>query len=637
MSTLSTGWVRFVEIYSRVVAVGVFLLLIAGALVTSTGSGLAVPDWPLSYGMLMPKMVGGIFYEHGHRLVAAAVSTLVGVLVGALFLTRRAVGRKIFALGAAAFGAILLQAVLGGLTVLHLLPPALSSAHAGLAQLVFALVASVALLVSKPFREGAFLTYTQPSGTAAQADEHAALDTAFARVLLATVAIYGQILLGAVMRHTGAGLAIPDFPLSFGRLWPTAGQLSLSGVPVHLAHRMAAIVVLILVCRAAASLFSVRPVAFSRMGGLWVGLLASQTVLGALSVLTKRAVAITTAHLAVGALTWVLGVLVAVALHRLRGGLAVPAPVTPTALGGSYESIPRPSDRRTRMSRVADFVELTKPRITFFVVLTAFVGFVIGSRCGLAELQAGLLLHTLFGTALVASGTSAFNQLREAAPDARMRRTAGRPLPSGRLSEREALLFATSLATAGVLELWIFANTLTAALAALTLLSYVFVYTPMKRHSAVSMLVGAVPGALPPLGGFTAARGFITAEGVALFLILFLWQLPHFLAIGWRHREDYARAGFRNHATLDPTGRTSGIQAFLYAAALFPAVAVPGILGTAGLAYGVGALLFTTIFVVASYRFLKRVDDTRALELFLVSIGWLPAVLILLVVDRVIS
>ena len=302
------------RIGTQAVAACVFLLLIAGALVTSTQSGLAVPDWPLSYGKVMPPMVGGILFEHGHRLVAAAVSTLVGLELGALLFFME--GRKtVKRLAAAAFAAILLQALLGGLTVLFLLPPAVSSAHAGLAQIVFALTATVALMYSKtwadltarplPFEEN--LRFSSNVSDARRA---------FRWVVFATAAIYLQIILGAVMRHTGAGLAIPDFPTSFGGVFPSLEEISRSGVPIHFAHRIGALAVVLLVflaARAVSSLPGAHPL-FVPAAAFWAGLVCLQALLGAASVWSGKAVSVTVAHLAGGALCWVTGVLLSVAL-----------------------------------------------------------------------------------------------------------------------------------------------------------------------------------------------------------------------------------------------------------------------------------------------------------------------------------
>jgi cytochrome c oxidase assembly protein subunit 15 len=291
----------FLRIGTRTVSACVFLLLIAGALVTSTQSGLAVPDWPLSYGKVMPPMVGGILYEHGHRLVAAAVSTLVGLELGAvLFLLK---GRKtVKRLAAAAFAAILLQALLGGLTVLFLLPPAISSAHAALAEIVFALTAVVSLMCSKGWEDLRISSMGEEARSA------------FRWVVLATSAVFVQIVLGAVMRHTGAGLAIPDFPTSFGGLLPTLEEISRPGVPIHLAHRLGALAVVVLVFLAARALAALPGPLFPTLGAAWAGLVCLQAFLGASSIWSSKAVPLTVAHLGVGALCWVTGVLASVAL-----------------------------------------------------------------------------------------------------------------------------------------------------------------------------------------------------------------------------------------------------------------------------------------------------------------------------------
>ncbi len=298
---------------TRTVAVCVFLLLVAGALVTSTESGLAVPDWPLSYGKVMPPMVGGILYEHGHRLIAAAVSTLVGLEFGAIFFFSEGNRRTLKILAGAAFVAILLQAALGGLTVLLLLPPIVSSAHAALAEVVFALTAVVALMCSKTWRELVEENLRISSNGAESM-------RAFRWTLAATAAIYIQIVLGAVMRHTGAGLAIPDFPTSFGGFFPSAADLALPGVPIHLAHRLGAVVVVLLVFRAAGALSKISPSRplFGIAASAWAGLVTIQVLLGALSIWSRKAPSLTAAHLATGALCWVTGVLAAACLGACR-------------------------------------------------------------------------------------------------------------------------------------------------------------------------------------------------------------------------------------------------------------------------------------------------------------------------------
>ena len=290
---------------------------------------------------------------------------------------------------------------------------------------------------------------------------------------------------------------------------------------------------------------------------------------------------------------------------------------------------------RLHPSTLSSYVALTKPRITLFVVMTAFVGFVAGTKGPLSGMDAALLLHTLVGTALVASGTSAFNQVWEKDLDGRMERTAARPLPSGRIPLAGAALFAGALSVVGLVELLLFTNGITAALAAFTLVSYVCVYTPMKTRSPASTIVGAIPGALPPLGGYTAAAGALGLPGLALFAILFVWQLPHFFAIGWRHRVDYAKAGVVILPVVDPTGRSTARQTLLWTAVLLPVSLLPSLVGTAGFAYAFGAFVMTLLFLASSFRFARDISDGRARSLFLASIGWLPAILVLLVLDRV--
>ena len=312
---------RVVARTARVVACGVFLLLIAGAMVTSTESGLAVPDWPLSYGKVMPPMVGGIKFEHGHRLVAALVSTLVGLEVAVLFWGERR--RRVRLLGVVAFGAILAQAGLGGLTVLLRLPPEVSTAHAVLAEVVFGLTASIALLTSPSFRDG---------GLFRGADE-ARIAPARRAAALGAGAVLVQILLGAVVRHTAAGLAVPDFPTVFGRALPTAAQLAAPGVAIHLAHRLGALIVAVLIVRAVARQARTGAPALERLAGFWLAALFAQMMLGPLVLWSGKAPAVTVTHLAFGALTWAAGVLSCVALAGARQAAAARSEAAEPFLG----------------------------------------------------------------------------------------------------------------------------------------------------------------------------------------------------------------------------------------------------------------------------------------------------------------
>ena len=267
------------------------------------------------------------------------------------------------------------------------------------------------------------------------------------------------------------------------------------------------------------------------------------------------------------------------------------------------------------------------------MLLTAAAGFYLGSG---TQVDVGLLLRTLVGVALVAAGTNAFNQVRERDVDARMQRTQRRPLPSGRLSPRAAAVFAAVISLAGVAYLALAVNLLTAGLAALTLASYVLLYTPLKRRTTLNTLIGAVPGALPIVGGWTAAGGAIGPAVAALFWILFLWQLPHFLALAWIYREDYRRGGLAMLSVADTDGRHTGRMVLLYAMALLPVSLMPTVLGVTGGLYFFGALALGIGYAGASIAMTRAVTTSRAWRLFLVSIVYLPALLTLMVVDKIV-
>jgi protoheme IX farnesyltransferase len=279
---------------------------------------------------------------------------------------------------------------------------------------------------------------------------------------------------------------------------------------------------------------------------------------------------------------------------------------------------------------VQGLVELSKPRITQLVVLTAAAGYYLGSR---GPFRLGPFVATLAGTALVAAGTNALNMIREKDIDARMRRTRSRPLPAGRVSPRAALIFAVASVSLGLAVLVWRVNLLTAGLAALTLASYVWAYTSLKRRSTLNTLVGAVPGALPVLGGWTGAGGALDPAAFALFWTLFLWQLPHFLALAWMYREDYRSAQLKMLSVEDVDGRRTAQMALLYAVALLPVSLLPSLLGVTRVAYFAGALLLGVVYAGASLL-MVRDPNRRAWWVFLVSIVYLPALLTLAVLDK---
>jgi len=280
--------------------------------------------------------------------------------------------------------------------------------------------------------------------------------------------------------------------------------------------------------------------------------------------------------------------------------------------------------------RLGAFLELTKPRITVMVLITVATGFLLGAR---KAANPSTLALTVLGTGLVAAGASTLNQWWEVAGDRRMRRTRNRPLPSGRVSAPEAAAFGGALAAAGLAVLAVSTNLTAAAVALATLVLYVGAYTPLKPLTTLNTAVGAVPGALPPVIGWAAATGRLGAEAWALFLILFLWQFPHFLAIAWIHREDYARGGHRMLPSVDPSGALTGRQAATYALALVPAGLLPTVVGLAGPFYFAGALALGLFYLTYSVRFWSDVSDASARRLLRASFLYLPAVLALLLLN----
>src|SRR5215471_9773376 len=281
---------------------------------------------------------------------------------------------------------------------------------------------------------------------------------------------------------------------------------------------------------------------------------------------------------------------------------------------------------------VAVYSDLFKARLTTLVLLTTLVGFLIGFRGAVDYL---LMLHALLGTALVAAGASALNQLLERDYDARMKRTQSRPLPSGRLQAQTVLWVGTICSVSGIVYLGLAVNLITSALGIASLLSYLLIYTPLKRITWLNTAVGAVPGALPPLMGWTAARGELSSEGWALFAILAFWQLPHFLAIAWVYRNDYARAGFKMLPVVDPAGHRTGRQAVWHTLGLLPVSLCPFLFHLAGPIYLAGALVLGMTFLWFAIQFSRHLTVPRARQLFLVSIAYLPLLLGLLVFDKI--
>jgi heme o synthase len=289
------------------------------------------------------------------------------------------------------------------------------------------------------------------------------------------------------------------------------------------------------------------------------------------------------------------------------------------------------AERPVWLVRLADYWTLTKPEVNFLVVMTTLAGFYLGWNGPLNFL---LLFNTLLGVLLVASGTGTLNQCMERASDASMRRTALRPLPSGRMSPATAFWFGILLSVLGGALLWMVVNPLSSVLALATLGTYLLFYTPLKKRTPLCTLVGAFPGAMPPLIGWAAARGTLSVEAWVLYAILFLWQFPHFLAIAWMYREDYSRAGLCMLPMSDTEGRFTGREILAFTMALLPVSIVPVFLGQVGAIYLVGALLLGAAFLIFGARLARDRTKAGARRLVLASVVYLPLVFALMMANK---
>jgi heme o synthase len=278
-----------------------------------------------------------------------------------------------------------------------------------------------------------------------------------------------------------------------------------------------------------------------------------------------------------------------------------------------------------------DYVELTKPRITALILVCTAVGYWFGCK---PPFHFPTLLHLLLGTALMASGTAALNQWYEVDSDARMRRTCQRPIPAGRIQPSRGLAFGALLSTAGFAELWFGTNALAAALGLFTLLSYILVYTPLKRRSTACTTVGALPGAMPPLIGYAAASGNLDARALALFLILSVWQFPHFYAIAWMYREDYARGGIRMLPAIEPDGESTARRIVVASVLLIPISLIPRVLGMTGPIYPAAAIAAGLAPLYFGVRLVRERTYPRARHVLLASVIYLPALFAIMVMNR---
>lgn len=289
------------------------------------------------------------------------------------------------------------------------------------------------------------------------------------------------------------------------------------------------------------------------------------------------------------------------------------------------------TQNETARSMTSIISDLIKARLTMMSLITTWVGFHLG---WVGPFDFWILAHTMIGTGALASGAAALNQWMEKDLDALMERTENRPIPAGLISPATALLFGAVLGVFGTVYLTFLVNGLTGMLGALTFVSYVFVYTPLKRVTTLNTAIGAIPGALPPLMGWTAATGSLEAAGWTLFMILFLWQMPHFMAIAWMYRDDYAKAGFRMLPVTDQTGRRTSMNAVGYNLALLAFAGSPSLFGVTGIIYFVVAILLSIGYLLPAIQFVKDPSRLHARNLFLASIAYLPLLIIVMAIDK---
>lgn len=576
MSPMSKSVHRF----SVILACCTLFLIFAGGLVTSTDSGLAVPDWPLSYGRLMPPMVGGVFYEHGHRMVAATVGFLTVLL--ALLITFKEDRRWVKKMAWTAVGLVILQGVLGGLTVLFRLPKPISIGHACLAQTFFCVVVSLAVWTSSSWR------------TAVKPREEFRGRVPLHRLAMALFCVsYIQLILGAILRHSGRTL-----PLHI------SGALMVLGLTLWLFRT---------VWREYRAVSWLRRLALSL-----VSVLIIQITLGIATyfLLIHRfdtipppfaAPFVITLHVATGAMFLALSLITALWSYRTRPQNSAPLQTT-----------------------LSDYFTLTKPGISLTAAVTALAGYLLGSY---GDIQPLRLFHTCVGVLLSAAGAGSLNMLIERDVDALMHRTQKRPLPSGRLNPGEVLFLGSFCSVAGVLYLSWTVNLLTALIAGLTVSIYLYLYTPLKKVSALCVSVGAVAGALPPVMGWTAATGRLSIEPLVLFGILFFWQFPHFLSLAWLYKEDYASAGLHMLPNLGQNDGATARSLVINSVALLIVSLLPTALGLTGNIYLVMAFAMGVAMTHLSVKFFSDRSRLQAKRVFLFSLLYVPLLVIFMVLN----
>lgn len=582
-----------------------WVLILAGGVVHSTDSGLACPDWPLCYGSLFPEMKGGVLFEHTHRLIAGTVALLT--LFTTVLVWRRYKTRSLRALSLSAFLLVLFQAILGGLTVIFRLPTLVSTAHLAISMIFLSILTILTYKLYNPFQT---------------LKNQKAISIPFSLKKLrpwlsvSLFILYFQMVLGAFVRHTGAGGVCPTIPLCQGSLWPANAS---STIYHHMAHRMGGLVVtfFLMVCSYGALKCSKtlkENHSLSRclqiLGLTLPLLLITQILLGIFSVTTHLNLFLVTTHLGGSAFL----LINTICLWVLVGEIFKT---------NSFEK-PKPSF-------VSDLFSLSKARLNALVLLVMSISYFLAPSS--KNTLFSQFLFTLLGTFLLVTGASFLNAYFERDIDSLMKRTANRPLPAGRMAGKPILYMGIVLAFIGVPLLTFGVNPLTGFLGTLAFLLYSLVYTPLKAQTSLAALIGALPGAMPPLLGWTAATGQLDLIGLTLFFILFFWQLPHFWAIAIYRKEEYLRAGIKVMPVANGEKFTKKLM-IRYSAMLIPFTLFLVPLGIAGKFYFYVALILgITYFLWTCYGQRKLAGALWARGLFVYSLIYLPLLFFTLLLD----
>lgn len=557
-----------------------FVLLMWGAVVHNTQSSLACPDWPLCYNQFFPNMEGAILIEHGHRLLASAVGFMTILMTFFSFKEKEksASHLHLFKASLLALFVVIAQGALGGITVIYKLPTIVSTSHLALSLIYFLLLVYIhhqASVLIKPL--------TQFGDAEKKSIQQNWQPFIRHGIVFSIVLLYSQILLGALMRHAGAGAACGLGPQSALlcmdvtswqlKLWPALHQSQL-----HMVHRLYAVVVMVAVIyfsmksylffkeRSSFKFFSLLPVVF----------ITFQVFIGVLAVYTSLNVIPTTLHLAGAALSLVF-------LWKLNLML---------------KTMEEEVIESKQYSFFSDVVDLTKPRLSLLVVVTALVGSIIAPD----RINFFQAVFSLFLITMVVIGAAALNCYIERDIDARMNRTKDRPLPSKRMDPKTALGFGLAMLIVSVPALCLFVNLVTGILALIAAALYLYAYTPMKVRSELAVYVGAIPGALPPVMGWTSVTGKIDIMAITLFLILFVWQLPHFLAISMYLADDYDAASIKVYPNLNKGVALTKIGIFVFTVVLFATSLLPSIFSQASFIYTRAALILSGFFVAYAAR-----------------------------------